>query len=73
MRLRGCYCGFYSIFALQAPQLFADELVKLLENKEKRESMGNAGWERIDNKLGWPKQKENLIKAYSILFPDGAF
>lgn len=43
---------------------FADELIKLLEDPEKRSRMGAIGKQRIKDALSWDLQKQHLKAAY---------
>lgn len=46
---------------------FAETLIELLEDKCKRNKMGEAGWKRICTKLNWQKQQMHLLSAYNYL------
>jgi glycosyltransferase involved in cell wall biosynthesis len=46
---------------------FADAIIELLNNTEKREKMGKIGRKRIEEKLNWDIQKIELKKAYDYL------
>jgi glycosyltransferase involved in cell wall biosynthesis len=46
---------------------FAETLLGLLEDQQKREIMGAKGRERIEKQLSWGRQKENLRKAYEYI------
>ena len=46
---------------------FAEAIIELLNNPEKRKRMGEIGRNRIYEKLSWDKQKINLKKAYEYL------
>lgn len=46
---------------------FAEQIITLLENPRKRSEMGEKGRKRIDEKLNWSIQKENLKRAYDHL------
>jgi len=50
-----------------SPAEFADHLLDLLADKEKREWMGRIARKRIDQELNWEIQKANLLRAYSYL------
>ena len=47
---------------------FAKALVNLLNNPDKRKNMGTFGRKRIDEKLNWNIQKQNLKAAYEYVF-----
>jgi glycosyltransferase involved in cell wall biosynthesis len=47
---------------------FAEALVKLLEDPQKRAEMSRIGLERIEKELCWDVQKKNLVRAYQHLF-----
>lgn len=47
--------------------VFAEELVKLVQDEDKKKKMGIEGKKRIKNKLQWNIQKINLKKAYKCL------
>ena len=60
--------GDASIYVTEnSPGKFADALLNLLKDDEKRENMGKIGRKRIEDVLGWHKQKLNLKEAYSSL------
>ena len=46
---------------------FAEAIVELLNDEEKRKRMGDIGRKRINEKLNWDAQKINLKKAYEYL------
>lgn len=46
---------------------YAEVIIGLLEDPDKRERMGAIGKKRIQELLNWDKQKENLKKAYEFL------
>ena len=50
---------------------FAETLLHLLSNKQKREQMGKISKKRIDNLLNWEHQKANLKNAYRYLEDKG--
>ena len=46
---------------------YAKAIVELLDNQEKRESMGRLGRLRISEELGWPHQREAYVDVYDKL------
>lgn len=42
-------------------------VVELLDNKDRRETMGHTGRLRIDTELGWPYQREAYVGVYDLL------
>jgi glycosyltransferase involved in cell wall biosynthesis len=46
---------------------FADTIISLLKDENRRQKMGQIGKERIRTKLNWDIQKLNLKKAYNYL------
>lgn len=42
-------------------------IVELLDNKDRRETMGHTGRLRIDTELGWPYQREAYVGVYDLL------
>ena len=46
---------------------FAETLLDLLFDEDKRKKMGDSGWRRVEEKLKWSIQKLNLKKAYAFL------
>jgi glycosyltransferase involved in cell wall biosynthesis len=51
-----------------SPQKFAEELISLLEDKDRRVEMGRCGRKRIEDGLSWDSQKCELKKAYDRIF-----
>ena len=51
---------------------FADKIELLLENELLRHTMGANGRRRIEEELSWNYAKENLLRAYEMLFPSSA-
>ncbi len=47
-----------------SPVLFAETLLELLDDEQRCIRMGKIGMERIDDELGWPRQKLHLKNAY---------
>ena len=47
---------------------FAKKILDLLENKERREKMGQIGRKRVKEGLSWKYSEKELIKAYKYLF-----
>ena len=43
---------------------FASKIAALMENPEKRKTMGRFGRERVENMLSWAKQKDYLLEVY---------
>jgi glycosyltransferase involved in cell wall biosynthesis len=57
--------------AYAAPNDEADygkKIVELLDDPERRESMGRIGRQRIESQLGWEHTQKNLLAAYAWLF-----
>lgn len=50
------------------PKNFADALESLMDDAERRAAMGKIGRQRIDQKLAWKFQSENLLQLYEDLF-----
>ncbi len=46
---------------------FAEAIIALLNDSERRKKMGEIGRKRVDEKLNWDKQKVNLKRAYDHL------
>lgn len=46
---------------------YADAILELLDDPERRSSMGSAGRARIENGLGWPTQAARYVAAYDRL------
>jgi glycosyltransferase involved in cell wall biosynthesis len=46
---------------------YAKAILELLDNQEKRESMGRLGRLRISEELGWPHQREAYVGVYDKL------
>ena len=46
---------------------FAEAIIDLLKNQNKRKRMGEIGQKRIHEELCWDKQKSGLKKAYEYL------
>jgi glycosyltransferase involved in cell wall biosynthesis len=46
---------------------FAAAILDLLEDPEQRAKMGALGRKRIEERLGWAKQKQQLADAYRII------
>ena len=46
------------------PAEFANQLERLLQNRELRKKLGAIGRRRIEEKLNWNLEKENLLAAY---------
>lgn len=48
-------------------QDFAEKILELINNPEKRKKMGEKAIKRVKNKLVWEKEKQNLYEAYEFL------
>lgn len=48
--------------------LFADAIVDLLHDRERRQRMGEIARKRIENELNWDIQAQNLRRAYKFLW-----
>jgi len=46
----------------------AEKIIKLVSDKDRREKMGQLGYERVKNKLSWDHEKPNLYSAYREVF-----
>jgi len=46
----------------------AKKILELLDDPEKRKSMGEFGYKRVKNELEWKYEWENLYKAYRKVF-----
>jgi glycosyltransferase involved in cell wall biosynthesis len=42
----------------------AEKIIQLLDDAELRETMGQIGWDRVQNELDWSKQVQPLLAAY---------
>jgi glycosyltransferase involved in cell wall biosynthesis len=49
---------------------FARELLRLLDDSEKRQRMGRLGADRIRTELNWERSVSHLLKAYSVALGD---
>ena len=47
---------------------FADKIIELLNDEDKRIKMGKIGRRRMEDKLEWKHQSKKLINAYYNLF-----
>ena len=47
---------------------FADKIIELIKDQDKRNIMSKIGKERICNKLHWDIEKKKFIKTYESLF-----
>lgn len=45
-------------------QEFADKIIELLEDSERRDRMGRSGYERVKGELSWDHSKKRLIDVY---------
>ena len=46
---------------------YAEAIVELLDDEDRREAMGRTGRLRIDAELGWPYQREAYVGVYDFL------
>jgi glycosyltransferase involved in cell wall biosynthesis len=46
---------------------FAQKIVLLMDDPQRREQMGKFGQERVHSQLAWPHQEQNLLAAYAAL------
>ena len=51
---------------------FARALAQLMDDRERRETMGAFGRQRVESALAWPHSVNSLLKVYAALFPDQA-
>lgn len=49
------------------PQDFAEKIIELVDDPGKRERMGRIGRQRLEEKLSWSRQREQLIRLYDEL------
>jgi glycosyltransferase involved in cell wall biosynthesis len=49
---------------------FAEKILTLLEDPDRRKVMGEFGRRRMINKFQWKHEKPKLLKAYRDLFSD---
>ena len=47
---------------------FADKIIYLLDNEQKRKEMGEFGYQRVINELSWDFESKKLINFYSKIF-----
>lgn len=47
---------------------FADKIVSLLDNEEKRKEMGEYGYARVKNELSWDYESGKLLHCYRLVF-----
>jgi glycosyltransferase involved in cell wall biosynthesis len=50
---------------------FADKILELLADQERRKQMGELGRRRVLEELAWPHEAPKLLKAYEALFAGG--
>jgi glycosyltransferase involved in cell wall biosynthesis len=48
---------------------FADKIETLLDNEERRVTIGANGRRRIEQELSWEHSKKNLLRVYDAIFP----
>jgi glycosyltransferase involved in cell wall biosynthesis len=48
------------------PVDFANQIIRLLNDRELREELGENGRKRIEEKLNWAVEKISLIQAYDV-------
>ncbi len=51
---------------------FARTLAELMDDRERRETMGAFGRQRVETALAWPHSVNSLMKVYTALLPDQA-
>ncbi len=51
-------------------QDFADKIIELIDDEQKRLKMGMIGRKRMEDKLEWKHQSKKLINAYQNLFKE---
>jgi glycosyltransferase involved in cell wall biosynthesis len=49
-------------------QDLAQKILELLDDPERRRSMGDAGRRRVESELAWSHQEKSLLAAYERLF-----
>ena len=59
--------GEASLYA-KDPVDFANKILFLIENPEKRKKMGELGYQRIINELSWEHESVKLLKIYNKVF-----
>ena len=47
---------------------FADKIVTLLDDPQRRERMGQFGRDRVESRLAWKYEEPKLLAAYDALF-----
>ncbi len=60
-----------NILVADAPQEFADNVIQLLENKELRHQLGNAGRSLVEREYSWERIGQQLEKAYRCALQPG--
>jgi glycosyltransferase involved in cell wall biosynthesis len=60
-----------SLYAKKNDEIdFAEKIVDLLDDPERRRRMGEAGMHRVRNELEWRFEAPKLLAAYDVLFRD---
>lgn len=49
------------------PVSFAEKIMRLVEDPDLRQDLGNAGYRRVEHGLDWSSQREKLLKLYDNL------
>ena len=61
--------GEASLYALpNDPIDLAERIIELLDDAERRATMGKIGRARVENDLSWQRQVPELLRAYETLF-----
>jgi len=51
---------------------FGDEFVKLIDDRERQQKLGQAGRERVEHELGWERQAETYLDVLHGLTAESA-